>query len=283
VSDPTLPSDGRETFAARFLSAEGRLGRRGFLVSALVLLAVAVVYDAVSAGPLQWINLSEHLPEGGAKGLVGILHGAGQAEVGQAGHSVLGLAAGDDPREVRQVRLHVQRDSVEGDPPAHLDADGGDLVLPGRGAGAAALDPDADPAFAHRAVHGQAGQGGEDPGLQGGDEGADVLPPGRQVQHHIGHPLAGPVIGELAAAAGAEDREPVGVEEVGVPRRDASGIEGWMLQQPDQLPGLAPGDRPGPGLHGRHRLGVVDLARRDRPAAGRAIHAPEDWRCVGRI
>jgi len=56
VSDPTLPSDGRETFAARFLSAEGRLGWRGFLVSALVLLAVAVVYDAVSAGPLQWIT-----------------------------------------------------------------------------------------------------------------------------------------------------------------------------------------------------------------------------------
>jgi hypothetical protein len=45
VSDPAFPSNGRETFAARFLSAEGRLGRRGFLVSALVLLAVAVVYD----------------------------------------------------------------------------------------------------------------------------------------------------------------------------------------------------------------------------------------------
>lgn len=56
MSDPALPSAGRETFAARFLSAEGRLGRRGFLVSALVLLAVAVLYDAVSAGPLQWIT-----------------------------------------------------------------------------------------------------------------------------------------------------------------------------------------------------------------------------------
>jgi uncharacterized membrane protein YhaH (DUF805 family) len=56
VSDPARPSDGRETFAARFLSAEGRLGRRGFLVSALVLLAVAVVYDAVSSGALQWIT-----------------------------------------------------------------------------------------------------------------------------------------------------------------------------------------------------------------------------------
>lgn len=56
MSDPALSSNGRETFAARFLSAEGRLGRRGFLVSALVLLAVAVIYDAVSSGALQWIT-----------------------------------------------------------------------------------------------------------------------------------------------------------------------------------------------------------------------------------
>ena len=56
MSDPALSSNGRETFSARFLSAEGRLGRRGFLVSALVLLAVAVIYDAVSSGALQWIT-----------------------------------------------------------------------------------------------------------------------------------------------------------------------------------------------------------------------------------
>lgn len=56
MSDLGLPSGGYETFAARFLTAEGRLGRRGFLVSGLVLLGTAVVYDAVSAGPLQWIT-----------------------------------------------------------------------------------------------------------------------------------------------------------------------------------------------------------------------------------
>ena len=56
MSDPSLSTGARETFAARFLTAEGRLGRRGFLVSGLVLLATAVVYDAVSAGPLQWIT-----------------------------------------------------------------------------------------------------------------------------------------------------------------------------------------------------------------------------------
>lgn len=56
MSDPAYPSGPRETFAARYLTAEGRLDRRGFLVSGLILLGVAVLYDAVSAGPLQWIT-----------------------------------------------------------------------------------------------------------------------------------------------------------------------------------------------------------------------------------
>jgi uncharacterized membrane protein YhaH (DUF805 family) len=56
VSDPAYTPADRETFAARYLTAEGRLGRRGFLVSGLILLGVAVLYDAVSAGPLQWIT-----------------------------------------------------------------------------------------------------------------------------------------------------------------------------------------------------------------------------------
>jgi hypothetical protein len=56
MTGPPPSSSGRDALAARFLSGEGRLGRRDFLVSALVLLAIAVVYDAVSAGPLQWIT-----------------------------------------------------------------------------------------------------------------------------------------------------------------------------------------------------------------------------------
>lgn len=56
MSDPAYTPADRETFAARYLTAEGRLDRRGFLVSGLILLGVAVLYDAVSAGPLQWIT-----------------------------------------------------------------------------------------------------------------------------------------------------------------------------------------------------------------------------------
>ena len=56
MSDPAYTPADRETFSARYLTVEGRLDRRGFLVSGLILLGVAVLYDAVSAGPLQWIT-----------------------------------------------------------------------------------------------------------------------------------------------------------------------------------------------------------------------------------
>jgi hypothetical protein len=45
-------------------------------------------------------------------------------------------------------------------------------------------------------------------------EGAHVAAALRQVQHHIGHPLAGAVIGELAAAPALEHREAIGLDQV---------------------------------------------------------------------
>ena len=54
-----------------------------------------------------------------------------------------------------------------------------------------------------------------DPFFQAGHIGAHVGPPPLEVQHDIGHALAGAVIGELAAAAGGEQRK-AGVEQVGL-------------------------------------------------------------------
>ena len=47
-----------------------------------------------------------------------------------------------------------------------------------------------------------------------GDEGAHILAPPLQVEHDIGHALAGPVIGVFAAAPGAKDRKPVRIDQV---------------------------------------------------------------------
>ena len=63
-----------------------------------------------------------------------------------------------------------------------------------------------------------------------------------QVEHHIGHALAGPVIGVLPAAAAAVDREAVGIDQVAVPRAGARRIERRMLEEPDELRRLASGN-----------------------------------------
>src|SRR5690606_4741918 len=127
-----------------------------------------------------------------------------------------------------QVRLHVQGDAVEAYPAAHLDPDGGDLVLAGPAAAgvvqARPLDPDADAAVADLALDVEAGEGPDDPGLQPADEGAHVPAAPVQVQHHIGDPLAGPVIGVLAAAAALEDWKTLRIQQIGGPGRDPGGV-----------------------------------------------------------
>jgi hypothetical protein len=116
-------------------------------------------------------------------------------------------------------------------------------------------------------------QRADDPLLQPAYEGPHVLAALVQVQHHIGHALTGSVIGELPAPAAAMDREPGCIQQVAVLRRDPGGIERGMLQQPDQLAGLARRDRCRPGLHQRHRRVIVDIALRDRPFGRAAIGA----------
>ena len=49
--------------------------------------------------------------------------------------------------------------------------------------------------------------------LEAGDIGPHVGLPSLEVEHHIGHPLAGAVIGELPAAPGGKQRE-TGIEQV---------------------------------------------------------------------
>ena len=55
---------------------------------------------------------------------------------------------------------------------------------------------------------------GDQPCLESGHVAAQVRRPAVEVEHHIGHPLAGAVIGELPAPARPVDREAVGLDEV---------------------------------------------------------------------
>ncbi len=106
----------------------------------------------------------------------------------------------------------------------------------------------------------------------------DVAAPPVQVQHHIGHPLAGAVIGVLSAAPGGEHGQALGIEQVLHPRRDAGGVQGGVFQQPDQFVARPVGDGGGVRLHGGDGGQVVDRLGGDGPSGGAAIFARQTRR-----
>ena len=137
------------------------------------------------------------------------------------------------PEKCESSGSTLMRDAVQRHPVLHADADGGDLVLE-----ACALvrppHPDADAVLAPLAAHVEGGKRADDPFLQRGDEAAHVRPAPLEVEHHIGHPLAGAVIGQLPAAAGLRTPESAPRSVVGL-GAGAGGVERRVLQQPDQF------------------------------------------------
>ena len=102
-------------------------------------------------------------------------------------------------------------------------------------------------------LHVEAGKRGDDPVLQTANETAHVAAAGLQVEHHIGHPLAGPVIGEAPAAPGAIDRKALRCQKLSPLGAGAGGIERRVLDEPDTLRGGAGGDGGGYLLHALNR------------------------------
>ena len=109
-----------------------------------------------------------------------------------------------------------------------------------------------------------AGERADDPFLERGDEAAHVRAAALEVEHDIGHPLAGAVIGELAAAPGRMDRKARLDQLLGL-GAGAGGVERGVLEQPDQLARRAVGYGGGARLHDRERRLVVDQAPADPP------------------
>ena len=143
-----------------------------------------------------------------AQNHVDLRHGDGHAEIGERGDAVarIGHAARHDAGEMRQVRLDVERKAVQRHPALDADADGGDLVLVSL-ALVRPPHPHADAVVAPLAAHVESGERADDPFLDGGDEAAHVRRAALEIEHDIADPLAGTVIGELAAAARRVDRK----------------------------------------------------------------------------
>src|SRR5580704_19740098 len=97
----------------------------------------------LSAAGSALLSGSKHLAECVAQRGVDVRHCCLTAERGQRGDAVPGNAARHDAGVIAEVGVHIERDAVIGDPAAHPDADGGDLVfMP------TAIDPDADATLA---------------------------------------------------------------------------------------------------------------------------------------
>src|ERR1700730_4280052 len=92
---------------------------------------------------------------------------------------------------------------MERHPALQPHADGGDLVFKTRTL-VGPFHPDPDAILAPLAAHVESGKGADDPFLQARYIGPHVRPPPLQVEHRIGHPLAGAVIGELSASGRTE-------------------------------------------------------------------------------
>src|SRR5689334_21786082 len=109
-------------------------------------------------------------------------------------------AARHDTGAMLEHRVDVKGDAVETDPVADADADRGDLVL-GALAAVGARYPNADAVGSALPPDVERCEGPDHPFLQRPDIEAKVRGAAAEVEHQIGHALAGTVIGVLAAAA----------------------------------------------------------------------------------
>ena len=158
--------------------------------------------------------LTEHLPETLLQRNIHVRHGGRNPQIGQAG----------DAMAAYRRRARCRRNASGPAPhsaPRHASVTQRLMRTPSAAilsSAAAALHPDADTAFAPFALDVEVRQRLDQPLLQVADIGAHVGRAALQVEHHIADALARPVIGELAAAAGAIDRK-ARIDQIGCPWR----------------------------------------------------------------
>src|SRR5471032_2649226 len=107
---------------------------------------------------------------------------------------------------MREVRIDVDRQPMQVHPVRYANADGGDLVLE-TVAFLRPAHPDADAILTPFAAHVETAKRPDNPFLETDDKTSHVRPAPLQVEHHIGHALAGAVIGHLSAAPAFKHRK----------------------------------------------------------------------------
>lgn len=107
----------------------------------------------------------------------------------------VGEATGNDTVKIVEARIHVESDTVVGDPFAEGNTDGGDFMIP---------EPDAGMFIVAMGVgDAETATGPDDDLLEGPEVPMGVLFVRRQMEDGIGHELAGTVVRDVAAALGS--------------------------------------------------------------------------------
>src|SRR5579885_3565777 len=158
-------------------------------------------------------TLSQNALERPAQRLVDFAHAGRDPKLAQARDAKMRSrnSAGHDAGVMGKIGHDIERGAVEAHPVPHPDANRGDLVVRQFTAGPVRLlwarDPDADEALAAARLHAKPCERRNDPALEAADEGAWIRRAPVQVEHDVNHPLARPMIGELAAAPAFNNRE----------------------------------------------------------------------------
>ena len=95
--------------------------------------------------------------------------------------------------------------------------------------------------------------------------GPQVAAAGAKIEEGVNHPLARPVVGVLAAAAGRVDREAISLQQIAGIGAGTGGVHRRMFQQPNQLRRGAASDGGDPRLHFGDGGGIVDRQVADPP------------------
>ena len=117
-----------------------------------------------------------------------------------------GKAARNDALKVSEIGVHVERQAVIGDPPAHGDTDGCDFFLP---------DPDAGPWGISLRLQTKALERSDRRLLDVPEIAVNIFPQPRfEIHDRIDHHLAWSVIGDIPATAGAKHGHVAGIHDV---------------------------------------------------------------------
>lgn len=135
------------------------------------------------------------------EGLVDVGHAGRNAECGEAGDGEFGNAAGDNAAEMREIRVDIDRQAVQGYPAPDAYADGSYFCFPS----IAVVAPDAYAPLCAARGDAEIGEGIDHPALDSMNEPPDIAAALRQVELNVGNALPRTMIGVAPAATSIKD------------------------------------------------------------------------------